>query len=433
MYILNYIYFIILTAIGYIWLTSKGGYMTNPLNRSQKMWLDGPERFWVLTFATGLFAFAAPGGVFNILSIRLFILEVFCIVGLFLTRHKAIWNTTIILYIIYLLWLCVGLIYTPAPSYGFRVILKYLYPLLIMLFASAVVRDVEVFLKASIAARTIALISIGVFFIPFVTILFPGVFWYGTASAINYIAMFVLSLALYYHTNEKRKNLALCVVFILPCILWVFRTSIMGTVMAAITFFFFKDKIRSIPFILGTVAILVAMVFLIPSIKEKMFYGDDNVSIAQLESGDLSIDDINTNGRLAVWEWSTERFFVGHEMLGSGTSNLQEVFYSLKHPFGTIKIVHNDYVQILCDNGIIGLILFGLCFIYLIVHCFVVYNNKGYAMGIRICAIVAGASAAGMLLTLYTDNVINYSMATLSYPCGFYGMMLGMIAKEKGR
>ena len=272
MYILNYIYFIILTAIGYIWLTSKGGYMTNPLNRSQKMWLDGPERFWVLTFATGLFAFAAPGGIFNVLSIRLFILEVFCIVGLFLTRNKPAWNVATVLYSIYILWLCIGLIYTPSPSYGFRVILKYLYPLLIMLFASAVVRDVEVFLKASIAARTIALISIGVFFIPFVTILFPGVFWYGTASAINYIAMFVLSLALYYHTNEKRKNLALCVVFILPCILWVFRTSIMGTVMAAITFFFFKDKIRSIPFILGTVAILVAMVFLIPSIKEKMFY-----------------------------------------------------------------------------------------------------------------------------------------------------------------
>ena len=43
----------------------------------------------------------------------------------------------------------------------------------------------------------------------------------------------------------------------------------------------------------------------------------------------------------------------------------------------------------------------------------------------------AGASSAGTLLTMYTDNVINYTMATLSYPCGFYGMMLGLIVGTK--
>lgn len=433
MYILNYLYFIILTAIGFVWLTSKGGYMTNPLNRRQVMWLDGPERFWVLTFATGLLAFAAPGGTFNILSIRLLVLEVFCIIGLFITKQKPVWNAPIILYIIYLLWICIGLIYTPAPGYGFRVILKYIYPLLIMLFASAAVRDFEVCLKAGLSARIVALISIGIFFIPYIGKLFPGVFWYGTASAINYIAMFIFSLAIYFHTDEKKNNLILCLVFILPCILWVFRTSIVGTIFAAMTFFFFRYKLKSLPVIIGILIISILSVFFIPSLKEKMFYGNDNVSISQFESGSISMDDINTNGRLAVWEWSTKKFFTGYELIGSGTGNLQKVFYSLKHPFGTIKIVHNDYVQILCDNGIIGLLFFSLSFIGLVIHCFFVYNDKRHNTGIRICAIVAGASAAGMLLTLYTDNVINYSMATISYPCGFYGMMLGMIAKEKGR
>ena len=41
-------------------------------------------------------------------------------------------------------------------------------------------------------------------------------------------------------------------------------------------------------------------------------------------------------------------------------------------------------------------------------------------------AITAGSTMAGMLLTLYSDNVVNYSMATLSMPFGFYGMMLGL-------
>ena len=57
-----------------------------------------------------------------------------------------------------------------------------------MLFASAAVRDGEVFLKASIAARTVALVSVVVAFVPFLGQLFP-VFWTGTARAINYIQL----------------------------------------------------------------------------------------------------------------------------------------------------------------------------------------------------------------------------------------------------
>jgi hypothetical protein len=40
---------------------------------------------------------------------------------------------------------------------------------------------------------------------------------------------------------------------------------------------------------------------------------------------------------------------------------------------------------------------------------------------------------AGVFVTLYSDNVVNYSMATLSMPLGFYGMMLGLLQAEKIR
>ena len=32
---------------------------------------------------------------------------------------------------------------------------------------------------------------------------------------------------------------------------------------------------------------------------------------------------------------------------------------------------------------------------------------------------------------MYSDNVVNYSMCTLAYPFGFYGMMLGLLKGEK--
>ena len=162
-----------------------------------------------------------------------------------------------------------------------------------------------------------------------------------------------------------------------------------------------------------------------------MFFEKNNKSIQRLRSESISMDDINSNGRFTMWEWSLDRFYHDKEFTGTGTGNLQEIFYALKHPFGTMRIVHNDYVQILCDNGLIGLILFGGSFLTLIIHCFIVYQNKRHTVAIRTCAITAGAATAGVLLTMYTDNVINYTMATLSYPCGFYGMMLGLIIGYK--
>lgn len=431
MYLLNYIYFLIITLLGLKFLTMKRGVMVNPLNREQKMVMDGPEMFWVLTFSTGLLALSAPGAL-DLMAIRLMVLEIFCIVGLFICKRSPQWSPAIVLYLLYIVWLVIGLSYSPAPGYGFRIILKYLYPLLIMLFASATVRDKEVFLKAGLGARLVAVISIPVLIIPMLNwILFPGVFWYGTASAIHYITMCVFSLALFYYTDERRKNLLLCVLFMLPCMVWVFRTSIMGTTLALMTFFFFKYKLKSLPVIFTVFVLFVVAVLAIPSVREKMFFDDSDKSIAQLNAGEISMDDINSNGRFAMWEWSLDKFFHNKELTGTGTGNLQETFYALRHPFGSIRICHNDYVQILCDNGLIGIVLFGSSFFALIFHCFIVFQNRRYNTAIHICAIIAGSSAAGTLLTMYTDNVINYTMATLSYPCGFYGMMLGLIVGYK--
>lgn len=408
----------------------KQGVMTNPLNREQKMVMDGPEMFWVLTFSTGLLAFSAPGAL-DLMAIRLMVLEAFCLVGLFICKRSPQWSPAIIFYLIYIIWLVIGLSYTPAPGYGFRVILKYLYPLLIMLFASAAVRDKEVFLKAGIGARMVAIISIAVAFIPYIGRLFPGVFWYGTARAINYISMCVFSLALFYYTQEKKKNLLLCILFMLPCILWVFRTSIMGTTLALMTFFFFKYRLKSLPVIAGIMLVAVVSVFTIPSLKEKMFKDSENVSIEQFQRGEISKDDIESNARFAMWEHLENRFYDGKELIGSGIGSVQNYMYS-NFVFGGLKVPHNDYVQILCDSGIIGVVLYLLVVLTVITHSFIVYQNNS-DVAIKICAIVAGSSLAGVALTMYSDNVVNYSMATLSYPFGFYGMMLGLVKGKKNK
>ncbi len=37
----------------------------------------------------------------------------------------------------------------------------------------------------------------------------------------------------------------------------------------------------------------------------------------------------------------------------------------------------------------------------------------------------------GIMVTMYSDNTISYSMATLGYPWGFYGIALGLAKNEE--
>ena len=426
---LNIIYFIVISLLGVKFLTSKGGIVKSPFDKSTLMKLDGPEMFWCLTFSTGLLAFSVNVGL-DLMAIRLLVLELLCIVGLFVCKNKPVMSLPIYVYIAYLLWLCIGLTYTISPAYGVRVILKYLYPFLLCLFASAAVRHIEVWMKSALLARLVAVLSLLVVFIPYASWLMPGVFWYATALAINYISIMIFSLALVYFTNEKKKNLIYTVLFMLPCFLWVFRTSIMGSFVALMAFYLIKYRLRAAPIIFGFICLGVVAVFTIPSLKAKMFRQENgDVTIEQFRSGQLTMDDVDTNARQAVWEELEDRFYHGHELTGSGTGSAQQYMYE-NNVFNGLKIAHSDFVQMKCDNGLVGLILYSSIAALVLLHCILVYwRNRDPK--IKLAAIVAGASMAGVFVTLYSDNVVNYSMATLSMPFGFYGMLLGLLKQKQ--
>lgn len=426
---LNYLYFLIITIAGLFFLfRSNEIYMrSSPFVKGVKVPYSGLEVLWVLTFSTGLLALSAPG-IFDLMAIRLLILEAFCFLGLFLANRRPVWGAVATIYFLYLIWLLIGLYYTSDKAFGIRVFLKYIYPFLILLFSSAVVWNESIFMKAGIGARAVACISVIVTSLPFSQILFPGVFWYGTALAIHYIAMCVFSLALFYHTRKKKSNLIWAVLFALPCLIWVFRTSIMGTTAALMMFFFFRYKLKSLPVIFGVFALAVASVFFIPSIRDKMFKQGKEFTMDDFYEGEISMDDVETSYREFMWKWAINNYYKGHEVVGNGTGALQKEFYTnpLFNAGGNRGIVHNDYVQILCDNGIVGLVFYLGASLFIVGHSFVIYNRKRGHPVLKICAITAGASMFGMLFTLYADNVVNYSMATLAYPWGFYGMLLGL-------
>lgn len=418
----------IITIYGYQFLRSDGKIVKGALNSEQSFHYSGTELFWCLTFSTGLLAFSANIGL-DLMALRLLVLEILCIIGIGSISNRIILSIPVKIYILYLCWLTIGLFYAPDPSYGIRTILKYLYPILLCMFASVAVRDYEVFFKSSLWARKIGVISIIFAFVPYIRIVIPGVFWYATAEAINYISIMIFSLGMYYFTDAKRKNLLYTLLFLAPCLLWVFRTSILGSVVALMAFSFIKYKLKSLPVILGVFILGVIAVFTIPSVRQKMFF-NDNVTITDFMEGNIEEENINTNSRSAMWEILENKFYKDHEIVGSGTGSVQAYMYDNPKEFFGLKVPHGDFVQQKCDNGLIGLILYCATAFFIFVDAFRTYWRARSAP-LQLCAIVAGASMVGVFATLYSDNVVNYSMATLSMPYGFYGMMLGLRHTEE--
>lgn len=426
MIFLNFIYFLAITICGYRFLKSDGGLVKGALDREKILHYSGPELFWCLTFSTGLLALSGNVGI-DLMAVRLLMLEILCVIGLSTVADRPVWTPALRIYLIYLLWLFIGCFYGPSWAYGIRVILKYTYPLLLCLFASAAVRDAEVFLKSSRLARMVALISVIFAFVPFIGLLIPGVFWYATARAINYISIMIFSLGLFYFTSgpERRRNLFYAILFILPCFMWVFRTSIMGSLVAIMTFYFIKYRLRSLPIIAAIILAGVIAVFTIPSLKKKMFKtGTKNATIENFQEGGIGMDQVETNAREGMWTFLENRFYKEHELIGSGTASVQNYMYTHR-VFGGLRVPHSDFVQMKCDNGLIGIFIYACIPLLIFFHAFRTYWGTDIPI-IRLSALVAGASMIGVFVTCYSDNVVNYSMCTLSMPYGFYGMMLGL-------
>ena len=408
---------------------SPGIQMRSPFDRSVKILFDGPEACWIIIFSTGLLAFSTAWFV-DIMALRLFAIEILCIVGMFVVKRQPVWTMPLLFYVAYLIWILVGCTYSQAPVIGIRVVLKYLFPLLMTLFASAAVRHTETYLKAGQGATLLGFISIALFaIISNAGELLPGVFWYAPARAINYISLFIFCFTLYYYTDEKRKNLFLSFCFVLPCFVAVYRTSIMGSIVALAAFYFIKYSVRSLPIIFAIFIAGVIAVFAIPSLHEKMFKEDTNITLEQFEEGKVTMDNVETNSREKLWKILDSHFYNKHKIAGSGTGAVQNFLYT-HDVVGGVKAAHSDFVQMRCDNGLIGLGLYVLMIFAIFIHCFRTYWSYG-SIPIKMCALMAGASLMGVFVTLYSENTVNYSMATLSMPFGFYGMMLGLIKGEQ--
>ena len=137
----------------------------------------------------------------------------------------------------------------------------------------------------------------------------------------------------------------------------------------------------------------------------------------------MDFDNIQSNGREQIWEDNMYRFFTPNPLTGAGLGESMEY---TKNNF-TVKLIHNDYVQILCDMGLVGIGLFGLFFLVTILKVMIKtwrYTSSGL---VKLSGAMALGSCAGTFFSMAFDNVISYTLQCFVIPFVFIGIFLKAI------
>lgn len=393
--------------------------MRLPYGSRQMMRLNGYEALVIIMFATAYI------GLTPVLAIRLGFLELLCLIAILRCPEKKIISPPMIVFFVFLIWIIIGIFYTPNKEFGVRMLLKYIYPLLLALFTAQVVRSGEVFVTAGLWSRRIVTVGIGLMMLPGMKLVTGIFFWFHAALVTSLITMVIFSFALVEFSDEKRRNmwwgLALCV----PCFFFVYRTDIFGTAVALSSLFLVKYRLKAVPIIAAIGILGLCSMFYIPAVKNKMFINPNKVTMTDYLTGNIDENNIQTNMRKFMWEDATEKFYDGHELTGSGTGRIQTFFYTEATDARRGGQLHNDFLALKCDNGLIGLGLLFLTYGAVLLHCMILYR-KSLSPYTKMASLVAGASMIGVFVTMYSDNTLSYSMVTLSFPWGFYGMALGL-------
>lgn len=354
---------------------------------------------------------------------------------LFSGRIRMRIDAVLVVYLIFFLWLCFTMTYTTAMRDGYMMLVKYSFPWLFLILGYSALRiekDLVIFLKVVNWTACVYCFFIGGQGFK----LFPW-FYFGPiglqfltyAGFADYLtSIFIVPIILYWLTNDK-KYIYCALWLVLSTILQSVRTGMGGMMLVFVSALLLRYKMRAVPGVLFAGALFVSAILFIPSINEKFFgeEGDELTAMDIIQGDALSHENINTNGRTATWEMIMDRFYKDHEIKGSGLGMASSYLKYLYKTTGSVALLHNDYVQIISDTGIIGVALIILFYIvFLIKGVNYVVLQRSSAL-VKLTGIMAVSSMAGIAFSMYYDNVVSHSMSSLVMPFIFLGFFLKSI------
>lgn len=433
--ILSLLIFVVLTYwVGQIYLSGKKKFRMVEVGKKEYYLLSQNMYFVIFTVCTAPIFL----GSLSLLKYGLWFATV--LVLLFVGKLRIKLEFMTVMYSIFFLWLCYTMTYTTVPRDGAMMLIKYVLPMLFLWLGYSGLsneKDLIIFLKVVNVAACIYCGFMGGFaatFIPPLYVFSMGIFSTYAAFADYLTAVFIVPILLYWITKEK-KYIYCALWMVLSTILESVRTGMGGMLLVFCVALLLKNKAKAIPGLAVAGAMSLGVVLFVPSVNEK-FFGEDAGKVSAtdiVQGGAMSMDNIEMSGREYIWEMTKEACYYGHEMLGSGLgASGNFIKYSMSEKQGQVGgKLHNDYLELLCDTGIVGVVLIAIFYLSVIMKVTSNVALRRSATLVKLTGIMALSSMVGIGFCMYFDNVVSNSMQSMVMPYIYLGFFLKALDLEK--
>lgn len=350
---------------------------------------------------------------------------------LFLTFSQRIeikLGAIVLSYILFVLWAAISaVLFSSVKFQALMMLIKYALPLFYLWLGYTAINDSDdllYFMKKVAIGMCIYALIIGGFAAKFLSPLYlflnfgsGGLFISYASLADFFSSLIVVPIGLYIITRE-RKWLYAIVWITLSTILETVRTGLGGLFLASSLFLITIFRGRAIPWIIGLCMVGLTVAFTVPSFREKMFFEEKDFS--EVSADDLNFDNVRSNARGLIWELNMRQFYYPHKITGSGLGTSVEW---MKNRPG-LKLIHSDYVQILCDLGLVGIVLFGL---FVVVTLFSIISKAWVSESPFVLKLAGGmalGSCGGTFFSMAFDNVVAYAQQSFVIPFILIGIYL---------
>lgn len=421
--IINLIAAIILFWLPVKWYSSgKLKVVSHPFEEDKKIGINVNLQFLIFSILTAM-VFLGP------LSLVKYAYWIIILLILCFTKLKLRFGGIVYSYLIFIAYCVFSLLFLSDNTFaGLMMLIKYTLPLLYLWLAYTAVNDSDdlaYFMKVTTIGMCVYALIIGGFSAKFLGPLY-GFLNYGTgglfisyAPLADYFSSLIVVPICVYIITKKRIWLWATIWIILSTVLEVVRTGLGGITLAVSILFFTIYQIKAIPWIAAIVFISVITVFSVPAIREKMFE-DEKVEMSSISADNINFNTIKSHGREELWENNMKQFYYPNPATGSGIGSASGF---LKNQKG-LKLLHSDYVQILCDLGNVGLLLFiffVICTILSIIH---IAWKSTVPLVIKLTGGMALGSCGGTFFSMGFDNVVTYAQQCFVLPFILIGIFL---------
>ena len=421
--------------IGQIYLSGKKKFRAVEVGKGEYYLLSRNMYFAIFTVCTAPIFL----GSLSLLKYGLWFMTILVLLVLGKVRIK--FEAVTGMYLVFFLWLCYTMTYTTVRYDGFMLLIKYSIPMLFLWMGYSAIRnekDLILFLKVVNIAACVYCFFIGGQGCKLMPWLYYGpiggqfLTYAGFADFLT--SIFIVPMLLYMLTKEKKY--IFCTLWVLlSTVLQSVRTGMGGMLLVFGVAMLLRYKAKALPGLLLAGGLFLGVVLFVPEVNEK-FFGDDagSVSAADIVQGDaMSMENINTNGRTAIWEMIMEKCYVGNEITGAGLGESMRFLKNWGIKMDSVAIMHNDYVQIISDTGIVGIILIVLFYVVFLLKGIEYVVLKRSSPCVKLTGIMAVSSMAGIAFSMYFDNVVSHSMSSLVMPFIFLGFFLKFIDLDEAK